>query len=128
MWAIAAPARAASIAASAIAAGVTGTLSDLPTVSPAPVTAQVMKTSRFTASAIASPFEDAIFARPRARLNRRAPAASAIALGAAAARPALLRLLRRRTRWRRVCGRRLRRRGARLGLGRGRVLDRRRGR
>jgi hypothetical protein len=43
---MAAPAFAASIAAAAIAAGVTGTLSDRPTVSPAPVTAQVMNTSR----------------------------------------------------------------------------------
>ena len=47
--AIAAPALAASIASSAIAAGVIGTRSDLPVVSPAPVTAQVMKTSQFTA-------------------------------------------------------------------------------
>ena len=48
MCAIAAPALAASMAASAIAAGVIGTRSDLPVVSPAPVTAQVMKTSQFT--------------------------------------------------------------------------------
>jgi len=44
---IAAPALAASIAEVAISAGVTGTWLDRPTVSPAPVTAQVMKTSRF---------------------------------------------------------------------------------
>ena len=43
----AAPAFAASIADSAICCGVTGTLSLLPVVSPAPVTAQVMKTSQF---------------------------------------------------------------------------------
>ena len=55
MCAIAAPALAASIAASAIAAGVIGTRSDLPVVSPAPVTAQVMKTSQFTARLSASP-------------------------------------------------------------------------
>ena len=47
MCATAAPARAASTAASAIWSGVTGTLSERETVSPAPVTAQVMKTSRF---------------------------------------------------------------------------------
>ena len=46
---MAAPAFAASMAASAIAAGVIGTRSDFPVVSPAPVTAQVMKTSQFTA-------------------------------------------------------------------------------
>ena len=44
---IAAPARAASIAASAISLGVTGIAGCRPTVSPAPVTAQVMKTSQF---------------------------------------------------------------------------------
>src|SRR4051812_33730497 len=48
MWATAAPARAASIAASAICSGRTGTRSLAPVVSPAPVTAQVMKTSWFT--------------------------------------------------------------------------------
>src|SRR4029077_7267130 len=48
MCATAAPARAASMAASAICSGVTGTSSLRPTVSPAPVTAQVMKTSQFT--------------------------------------------------------------------------------
>ena len=48
MCAIAAPARAASIAASAISSGVTGTCSLRPAVSPAPVTAQVTKTSQFT--------------------------------------------------------------------------------
>ena len=47
MCATAAPARAASSAASAIAAGVTGTCSLRAAVSPAPVTAQVMKTSVF---------------------------------------------------------------------------------
>src|SRR4051812_15229106 len=47
MWATGAPARAASSAASAIWAGVTGTPGCLPTVSPAPVTAQVTITSRF---------------------------------------------------------------------------------
>ena len=52
MWATAAPARAASTAAAAISAGVTGTLSERPAVSPAPVTAQVMKTSRFGVSGI----------------------------------------------------------------------------
>ena len=46
MWATAAPASAASIAASAIWRGVTGTLSERPVVSPTPVTAQVMKASR----------------------------------------------------------------------------------
>jgi len=49
MWAIAAPARAASIAASAIWPGATGTRSLRPVVSPAPVTAHVMKTSGFSA-------------------------------------------------------------------------------
>ena len=44
---MAAPARAASIEAFAISSGVTGTLGCLPTVSPAPVTAQVMNTSWF---------------------------------------------------------------------------------
>src|SRR5579859_5584163 len=47
MCAIAAPARAASSAASAICSGVTGTRSLLPTVSPTPVTAHVTKTSQF---------------------------------------------------------------------------------
>src|SRR5260370_38707309 len=44
---MAAPALAASIADSAICLGVIGTFADLPVVSPAPVTAQVMKTSQF---------------------------------------------------------------------------------
>ena len=48
MCAIAAPARAASIAAAAICSGVTGTSGLRPAVSPAPVTAQVMNTSQFT--------------------------------------------------------------------------------
>src|SRR3954453_18915148 len=48
MCAIAAPARAASIAESAICSGVTGTSSLRPVVSPAPVTAQVMNASQFT--------------------------------------------------------------------------------
>src|SRR6476660_7030807 len=52
MCATAAPARAASIAASAICPGVTGTCPLRPTVSPAPVTAQVTKTSQFTASSV----------------------------------------------------------------------------
>src|SRR6201987_5367438 len=52
MCATAAPARAASIAASAICSGVTGTCSLRPAVSPAPVTAQVTKTSQFTASSV----------------------------------------------------------------------------
>jgi hypothetical protein len=56
MCAIAAPALAASIAESAIAAGVMGTRSDFPVVSPAPVTAQVMKTSQFTDRLSASPW------------------------------------------------------------------------
>jgi hypothetical protein len=42
-----APAFAASIAAAAICFGVTGIAGCLPTVSPAPVTAQVMMTSLF---------------------------------------------------------------------------------
>ncbi len=54
MCATAAPAFAASIAAAAISAGVTGTLSERPAVSPAPVTAQVMKTSRDMDSGTAS--------------------------------------------------------------------------
>jgi AraC family transcriptional regulator, glycine betaine-responsive activator len=41
------------MALSAICFGVTGTWEDLPAVSPAPVTAQVMKTSRFMASGMA---------------------------------------------------------------------------
>src|SRR3954469_8265499 len=48
MWATAAPARAASIAAAAISCGRTGTRSLACTVSPAPVTAHVMNTSGFT--------------------------------------------------------------------------------
>src|ERR1700751_2412064 len=52
MCATAAPARAASIAASAICSGVTGTCALRPAVSPAPVTAQVTKTSQFTASSV----------------------------------------------------------------------------
>src|SRR5512146_1459786 len=52
MCATAAPARAASIAASAICSGVTGTCSLRLAVSPAPVTAQVTKTSQFTASSV----------------------------------------------------------------------------
>src|SRR3954453_14510739 len=48
MWATAAPARAASIAASAISSGRTGTRSLACAVSPAPVTAHVMNTSGFT--------------------------------------------------------------------------------
>ena len=43
---MAAPARAASMPDSAICCGVTGTCSDLPTVSPAPVSAHVMMTLR----------------------------------------------------------------------------------
>ena len=46
-WTIAAPAFAASMAESAICAGVTGMSGCRPTVSPAPVTAQVMMTSVF---------------------------------------------------------------------------------
>ena len=45
MWAMAAPAFAASIDASAICLGVTGTCGLLPAVAPAPVTAHVMKAS-----------------------------------------------------------------------------------
>src|ERR1700749_2866880 len=52
MCATAAPAWAASIAASAICPGVTGTCPLRPAVSPAPVTAQVTKTSQFTASSV----------------------------------------------------------------------------
>src|SRR5947208_5148827 len=52
MCATAAPARAASIAASATCSGVTGTCSLRPAVSPAPVTAQVTKTSQFTPSSV----------------------------------------------------------------------------
>ena len=48
MWTTAAPARAASIADSAICAGVTGTRSEREVVSPAPVIAQVMNASVFT--------------------------------------------------------------------------------
>jgi hypothetical protein len=44
----AAPALAAAMPDSAICCGVTGTCSDLPTVSPAPVSAHVMMTLRFT--------------------------------------------------------------------------------
>jgi hypothetical protein len=51
MCTTAAPARAASRADSAISSGVTGTRSLIPVVSPVPVTAQVMKTSVFTAAA-----------------------------------------------------------------------------
>jgi hypothetical protein len=54
IWATAAPARAASIEASAISAGVTGTCAERPDVSPAPVTAQVMNTSRFMDSGTGS--------------------------------------------------------------------------
>src|SRR6476619_6180254 len=55
MCAIAAPALAASMAASAICRGVTGTLSERWAVSPDPVTAQVMNTSRLGASGMTSP-------------------------------------------------------------------------
>src|SRR3546814_7931101 len=48
MCTTAAPALAASTAEAAIWAGVTGTLSDRPVVSPAPVRAQVMKADRLT--------------------------------------------------------------------------------
>jgi hypothetical protein len=54
-WTTAAPAFAASIAALAISAGVIGTLSDLPVVSPDPVTAQVIKASRFICNGMLSP-------------------------------------------------------------------------
>src|SRR5438552_18266435 len=54
MCAIAAPARAASSAASAIWSGVTGTPSLRPAVSPTPVTAQVTKTSQFILCTIIS--------------------------------------------------------------------------
>ena len=47
MWAIAAPALAASIAAEAICSGVTGISGCFPTVSPAPVTAHEMMTFFF---------------------------------------------------------------------------------
>src|SRR5262249_48949103 len=47
-WTIVAPARAAAMPDSAICSGVTGTCSDRPTVSPAPVRAQVIMTLRFT--------------------------------------------------------------------------------
>jgi hypothetical protein len=60
MWAIAAPARAASIAASAISSGVTGTRSLRWAVSPAPVTAQVTKTSQFTDAAGREPYSAGI--------------------------------------------------------------------
>ncbi len=50
MCTTAAPARAASIAESAICSGVTGTCSLRPVVSPAPVTAQVMNTSEISRS------------------------------------------------------------------------------
>ena len=43
-----APARAAAMPDSAICSGVTGTCSERPTVSPAPVSAQVIMTLRFT--------------------------------------------------------------------------------
>jgi acyl-CoA dehydrogenase len=68
MCAIAAPAVAASIAASAISSGVTGTRSLRSTVAPAPLTAQVMKTSQFSCSP-SSP-ENAV--RPVARSLTRA--------------------------------------------------------
>ena len=47
MWTIVAPARAAAMPDSAICSGVTGTCSERPTVSPAPVRAQVIMTLRF---------------------------------------------------------------------------------
>jgi hypothetical protein len=50
MCTTAAPARAASMADSAICSGVTGTCVLLAVVSPAPVMAQVMKTSQFTST------------------------------------------------------------------------------
>ena len=53
MCTTAAPALAASIADSAICCGVTGTCGLLPVVSPAPVMAQVMKTSQFTRTSFA---------------------------------------------------------------------------
>ena len=65
MCAIAAPARAASIAASAICSGVTGTSALRPAVSPAPVTAHVMKTSQFTADLRNESLGHAMLPRPR---------------------------------------------------------------
>jgi hypothetical protein len=53
MCVTAAPALAASIAELAICSGVTGTCGLLPTVSPAPVMAHVMKTSQFMAIPLA---------------------------------------------------------------------------
>ena len=50
MCTIVAPARAAAMPDSAICSGVTGTCSERPTVSPAPVSAQVIMTFRFTAA------------------------------------------------------------------------------
>jgi hypothetical protein len=51
---MAAPAFAAAMALSAIWAGLRGTWGDLSCVPPDPVTAQVMKTSRFMASGMVS--------------------------------------------------------------------------
>src|SRR3954451_2864488 len=48
MCTMVAPARAAAMPDSAICSGVTGTCSERPTVSPAPVSAQVIMTLRFT--------------------------------------------------------------------------------
>ena len=56
MCTTAAPALAASMAEVAICSGVTGTCGLLPTVSPAPVMAQVMKTSQFNGSLPSSRF------------------------------------------------------------------------
>src|SRR5580700_6204143 len=55
MWTMAAPALAASIAAVAISAGVTGIAGCLPTVSAAPVSAQLIMTSRPMAAVL--PFD-----------------------------------------------------------------------
>src|SRR5207302_7310465 len=79
MWVTAAPARAASITASAICFGVTGIEGCFPTVSPAPVTAQVTITSVFTPSSPPDP--------PRCRVVRR----SFKAYGSAAADATMVR-------------------------------------
>jgi len=69
MWATAAPARAASIAAAAMASGVTGTRSLAPVVSPAPVTAHVTKTSWFTPCSSRGDHGTAILSGPSSALG-----------------------------------------------------------
>jgi hypothetical protein len=71
IWAIAAPALAASTAASAICFGVTGMAGCLSAVSPAPVTAQVMKASKFMVPFLARQMRPGSFLPAQAVVERK---------------------------------------------------------